>query len=198
MPLRSKSSSPKHSSSPEYLLIAAVMRPHGVRGDLSVKMLTKFPERMNERQVIYIGADAENPQALVKYNLSWVRHAKEDQWLFHIKDINTREEADDFRSKYIFISLADAVPLDDDEVYLFQVIGLNVQTDSGEPIGTVTDIIETGANDVYVVQSEKYREVLIPAIKGVILDIDPQNGIMLVHLPDGLLPEPKPSPDEDS
>jgi 16S rRNA processing protein RimM len=81
------------------------------------------------------------------------------------------------------------VPLDEDEVYLYQLIGLRVQTPQGEVIGTVTDVFETGANDVYVVQHPQHGEVLIPAHKETVVDIQPEAGIILMNLPEGLLPD---------
>lgn len=176
-------------NSPQYLVLARVMRPHGIRGDLSIKMMTDFPERMNDLDVIYLGSDPDLPRNLTKQRVVWVRRAKNDQWLLHLEGFNTRDDADAMRSKYIFVALKDAVPLEADEVYLFQVMGLEVQTTQGEVLGHVTDIIETGANDVYVVKSEKYGEVLLPAIPSVILNINVEAGTMTVEIPDGLLPE---------
>ncbi|MEP7285829.1 MAG: ribosome maturation factor RimM [Chloroflexota bacterium] len=174
---------------PQFLILAQIMRPHGIRGDLSIKVVTKFPERMNELEVIYVGADSEKPHKLTEHAIDWVHRAKKDQWLLHLEGVDDRDAADLLRSQYIFVSLADAVPLEDDEVYLFQIMGLQVQNSNDETIGRIVDIIETGANDVYVIQSEAYGEVLIPAISGVILDIDVDHGVMKVQLPAGLLPD---------
>jgi 16S rRNA processing protein RimM len=163
------------------------MRPHGVRGDLSVKMMSDFPERINDLDVVYFGSDPENPRNLTKQHVTWVRRAKNDQWLLHLEGIDSRDDADAMRSKYIFVPLKDAVPLEANEVYLFQIIGLEVQTTQGEVLGRLVDVIETGANDVYVVQNEKYGEVLLPAIPSVILNINVEAGTMTVELPEGLL-----------
>src|SRR5215470_4546815 len=113
-------------NTPQYLILAQVLRPHGVRGDLSVKMMTDFPERMNDLDVVYFGSDPENPRNLTEQHVTWVRRAKNDQWLLHLDGIDSRDDADLMRSKYIFVSLKDAVPLEEDEVYLFQIVGLEV------------------------------------------------------------------------
>ena len=181
----SKGSEP---SGPQYLVLARVLRPHGVRGDLSVQILTDFPDRMRDLDVVYLGVDPDKPRRMTAQHVTWARRAKNDQWFVHLDGVEDRDAADAFRSQYLFVSLADAVPLEEDEVYLFQVIGLEVKTAEGESLGRVTGIIETGANDVYVVQGEAYGEILIPAINGVILKTDPDAGIMLVQLPAGLLP----------
>jgi 16S rRNA processing protein RimM len=179
----------RQSSKPQFLILARVMRPHGIRGDLSVQVVTDFPERMSHLDMVYVGPDPEEPRRLKPHHVTSVRRAKKDQWLLHIDSIDSREDADTLRSQYICVSLADAVPLEDDEVYLYQVIGLQVQTTDGENLGRVTDIIETGANDVYVIKGEAYGEILLPAIAGVIRDISVETGVMTVQLLAGLLPD---------
>jgi 16S rRNA processing protein RimM len=176
------------SSGPQYLVLARVLRPHGVRGDLNVQILTDFPERLRDLDVVYLGVDPEHPRRMSEQHLTFAHRARGDQWIAHLEGVEDRDAAEAFRSQYMFVSLADAVPLEEGEVYLFQVIGLEVQTNEGETLGRVTGMIETGANDVYIVQGEAYGEILIPAIQGVILDIDPDAGIMRVQLPPGLLP----------
>jgi 16S rRNA processing protein RimM len=174
---------------PHYLVLARVLRPHGVRGDLSVKVITDFPERMGKLDVVYLASEPDAPRHVTKQRVTWAKRAKNDQWLMHMHGIDNRDAADPLRSQYILVSLEDAVPLEDDEVYLYQVMGLEVQTTEGETLGRVTDIIETGANDVYVVRGDAYGEVLIPAIPTVIQNIDVDAGIMLVQIPPGLLPD---------
>ena len=176
-------------SGPQYLVLAQVLRPHGIRGDLSVKMMTDYPERLKDLDVVYIGSEPEKPRNLSRQRMAWVRRAKNDHWLLHLEGVDSREAADLMRSKYIFVSLKDAVPLEADEVYLFQIMGLEVQTTQGEVLGRLVDVIETGANDVYAVQSERYGEVLLPAIPSVIININVDTGTMTVELPEGLLPE---------
>jgi 16S rRNA processing protein RimM len=179
------------TSGPQFLIIGQIMRAHGIRGDLSVKMLTAFPERMSRLDKIYLARDPENPNKRTEHEVTTVRHAKKDQWLLHLAGINGRDEAEILRGLYILVSLKDAVPLEDDEVYLFQVLGLEARTVQGEVLGRVTDIIETGANDVYVINGGLYGEVLLPAISTVIKNIDVENGAMIVEVPAGLLPDPK-------
>jgi 16S rRNA processing protein RimM len=187
---RSDPGSPeKKTSGPHFLILAKVLRPHGVHGDLSVQIVTDFPERMVGLELVYVGADPEKPERMTGHRVTWARRARNKQWLLHLDGVTTRNDAERFRSQYICVSLADAVPLEEDEVYLFQVIGLEVRSTEGEMLGRVTDVIETGANDVYVVQGEAYGEVLLPAIAGVVLNIDVEAGLMTVQVPAGLLPD---------
>ena len=185
-PTRSKRPADSQSG-PQFLILGRVLRPHGIRGDLSIKVMTQFPERLSNLEYVFLARDADQPRKQTKQRVTWARSAKNDQWLMHFEGVNDRDSADLFRDQYVLVSLADAVPLEDDEIYLFQVIGLDVQTAEGESLGRVVDIIETGANDVYVVQGGPHGEVLIPAISGVILDTDVQAGILKVQLPPGLL-----------
>ncbi len=160
-----------------------------MRGDFVVQVVTDFPERMNDLDVVYVGPDPSDPGRLTQQHVTWTHRHRQDQWLIHLDGIDNRDHADHFRSQYICVSLADAVPLEADEVYLFQVIGLDVRTVAGEDLGKVVDIIETGANDVYVVRGETYGEVLIPAIESVIHSINVDTSLMMVELPAGLLPD---------
>src|SRR5258708_10831904 len=173
----------------QFLTLALILRPHGVRGDLSIKVLTDCQERMNDRGTVYVGTDPEKPEKFTAHQVVWAHRAKKDNWLLRFEGVETREDADLLRNRLIFVSLADAVPLEADEIYLFQILGLQVHTVEGSIVGRVTDIIATGANDVYVLQSERYGEVLIPAIPSVILKIDVAAGTMTVKLLDGLLPD---------
>ncbi len=189
-PRRTEPDSPAPSpAGPQYLLLARILRPHGVRGDFVVQIITDFPERMNDLDVVYVGADPSDARRLTEQHVTWARRHRGGQWLLHLDGIDDRDQADHFRSQYICVSLADAVPLEEDEVYLFQVIGLDVRTVAGEDLGKVVDIIETGANDVYVIRGDTYGEVLIPAIQSVIRSINVEASVMTVDLPAGLLPD---------
>ena len=86
------------------------------------------------------------------------------------------------------VAIADAVPLEDGEFYLYQLMGLTVRTQQGQMLGSIIDLIETGANDVYVVNSEQYGEVLIPVTDETVIETNIQDGYILVSLPEGLLP----------
>lgn len=174
---------------PQFLILARVLRPHGVRGDVRVQVVTRFPERMISLDVIYVGRDPTDPASLRQHHVTRAHHDKDNLWLLHFEGVNDREAADRFRAQYLCVALEDAVPLADDEVYLFQVIGLEVRTTDGMVLGNVADVLETGANDVYIVKGETYGEVLIPAIQGVIQDINVESGLMIVQLPAGLLPD---------
>lgn len=178
----------KNAPGPQFLVIARVMRPHGVRGELRLQLLTAFPDRMRDLGTVFLGKDPDKPSSFITKNVTAVRRDR-GYWLARLDGIDDRETAGAFRGWYVIVSLADATPLEPDEVYLFQVIGLEVVTEAGETLGRVAEVIETGANDVYVVRGGPRGEVMIPAIDDVVRSISPETGKMIVRPLPGLLPE---------
>lgn len=178
---------PASTQQPPFLLLGQVLRPHGVRGELRVNILTDYPERIGPEMVVYLGSDPGDPATVTEYEI--VQARRHQQFLILLlKGISDRNAADRLREQYVMVPLDEAVPLDEDEFYLFQAIGLAVYTAEGEHLGRVAEILETGANDVYIVQGPR-GEILLPATDECILDIDIEAGKMTVHLLDGLLGE---------
>jgi len=191
------SSNRSKNESPRYLVVAKVLRPHGIRGELAVQVMTDYPDRFRDLGTIYLGDSAEQPTKLRAYQLESARPDKKLHWLLRLQGVDDRTMAELLRERYVYVSLADAVPLADDEVYLFQVIGLQAETPSGEILGQVVDVMETGANDVFVLRGDRYGEVLIPAISSVVLSIDVSAGRMIVDPLPGLLPDATNDVDDD-
>lgn len=172
---------------PPFLLLGKVLRPHGLRGELRIEVLTAYPERIASNSTVYIGRDPQNAGIATAYEVQRAR--KHQQYLIlQLVGVPDRNAADLLRQQYVMVPLENAVPLEDDEFYLFQAIGLAVYTDTGEHLGQVVELIETGANDVYVVHGPR-GEVLLPAIDECVLTIDIDAGTMTVRLMDGLLPD---------
>ena len=101
--------------------------------------------------------------------------------------VDTMNEVEGWRQKDLLITRDQAIPLEEDEFFITDLIGLNVVTDEGETLGTLTDVMETGANDVYCVKTPEGKELLLPAIRDCILDVDLDKEEMLVHVLPGLL-----------
>ncbi|HUN05486.1 MAG TPA: ribosome maturation factor RimM [Aggregatilineales bacterium] len=173
--------------SPAYLLIGEILRPHGVVGELKMRVLTAYPERLRELKTVFLADDPESgtPDS---YTLDHVRF-HHDYALIKLKEIPDRTAAERFRELFVLVAINDAIPLDEGEHYLFQLIGMTVETEAGESLGTLADVMETGANDVYVVESKEYGEVLIPATEHTILNTDTETRRITVRLPEGLLPD---------
>jgi 16S rRNA processing protein RimM len=98
---------------------------------------------------------------------------------------------------YLLVDLPNAVPLEEGEFYLYQLIGVQVETVEGETIGTLVEVLETRANDVYIVDSPRYGEVLIPVTPETIVRTDVEAGKVIVSLPEGLLPSKQQDTDEE-
>jgi 16S rRNA processing protein RimM len=113
--------------------------------------------------------------------------AHNDGLLLGFRGVGSPQEAGKYRNAVVSVKAADRPALPEGRYYHHQLIGLKVQTDTGEALGVLTEIMTTGANDVYVVTDEAGRELLLPAIESVILDIDLQAGLVKVHLIPGLL-----------
>lgn len=164
---------------PRYLAVGMFRRPHGVRGDILFTVLTDFPERLRPGTLVYVGEE----KRVFKITR---RRPHNDGILFGFEGISTPEQAARYTGKTVFVRADDRPPLPEGEYYHHQILGLNVFDDTGRSLGQVTEILETGANDVYVVKTPAGRELLLPAIHQVILEIDLERKAMKVHLLPGL------------
>jgi 16S rRNA processing protein RimM len=145
-----------------------------------MEVLTDFPERLIEGMLLYVGTE-QQPLHLVK------RRYHREALLVTFEGYETPEAVGEFRNQYAFIPISGLAPLPEGEYYHHQVLGLRVVDENGAGIGTIVEIIETGANDVYVVRQEGGSDILLPAIDPVILDVNLNSGEMLVHLLPGLV-----------
>lgn len=177
------------SPQPEYLLLGEVLRPHGIKGELRMKMLTEYPERIIKLERVFLGREPNNPTA----GTAEVESLRMNQGygLIKFKGVDDRDKAERYRELYVMVHIDEAVPLEEGEYYLFQIIGVTVKLTNGEVLGTITDILETGANDVYVVDSPTYGEVLIPVTDQTIISSDIDAREVIVELLDGMLPPDK-------
>ena len=164
---------------PLYLSVGFLRRPHGLEGEIIMDLHTDFPERMKPGRKLFVG-DEHKPMTLEGVRV----HAK--GLLVKFKDIETTEAAGIFRNQWVFIKAQDASPLPEGKIYKYQLIGFKVVDEHGNPLGELVEVLETGANDVYVVRDEEGKELLLPAIPSVILDLDVGRGLLKVHLLEGL------------
>ncbi len=165
----------------DWIAVGEIMGAFGPRGDMRVKPLGRFPERFRELRRVYVGE--EHAAAAV---LS--RKAHGEGMLMRLDTVKSRDAARALFGQFLYVPESEAVKLPEGEFFVHQVIGLRVVTVSGDELGTVRDVLQTGSNDVYVVRN-RAREVLIPAIKDVVKRIDPGAGVIEVELLPGLLDE---------
>lgn len=159
---------PSHDSPDEInrLALGVIVGAHGLRGEFRMQIWTHFPEHIPEIRAVFLG-DEEEPRSMRSARLTSKGTA-----ILRVQGVSTREEADALRGTVVRIGLDQAAPLEEDEHYQFQLIGLEVFNESDTRLGTLTSIIETGANDVYVVTDDEDKETLLPALEHVILNID--------------------------
>lgn len=165
---------------PEYLVVGFLRRPHGVKGEILMNVHTDFPERLKTGKTVFVG-DSFQPMVLASLR----PHAA--GMLVRLRGVKTPEEAGLYRNTWVYVPTEDRPALPEGEYYHHQLIGLNAVTDDGRELGILVDVLETGANDVYVIRDADGNEVLLPAIPAVILEIRLADRQMRVHLLDGLI-----------
>jgi 16S rRNA processing protein RimM len=165
---------------PLYLSVGFLRRPHGLQGEIIMDLHTDFPERMKNGRKLFVGNEYK-PMTLASVR------PHQSGLLVKFKNIETSEDAGMFRNQWVFIKAKDAPPLPEGQVYQYELIGFKVVDDNDNPLGELVEILETGANDVYVVRDDSGKEILLPAIPSVILDVEAGSRTMRVHLLDGLV-----------
>jgi 16S rRNA processing protein RimM len=182
-PQTQKNSGSPMPGEPEFLAVGKLLRPHGVSGEMRFAIWTDFPERLQPEVIVYVG------KAYQPVRIKRLRGHSTDP-LIAFAEFNDREEVGQFRNQVVYVRTADLPPLADGEIYLHQLIGLQVVQDEDEALlGMITEVLETGANDVFLVRRENGTDLLVPDIDSVILKIDLEKGQVRVHLLPGLLPE---------
>ena len=161
---------------PVFLAVGLLRRPHGVEGEILMEVLTDFPERLRTGRTVYVGEDHQ-PMRITH------KRSQDTALLITFSGIDTPEAAGLLRNKRVYIQADNLPELPEGEYYHHQLMGLKVIDENGAEIGSLTEIIETGANDVYVATSIEGKEILFPAIESVILAVDLDLSEMRVRLP---------------
>jgi 16S rRNA processing protein RimM len=174
-----KSGSPSQGE-PVYLAVGLLRRPHGIHGEILMEIYTDFPERLKEGTTVFLGR---------KHKPASIRRIRShnEGLLLGFEGVQTPESAGLLRNLMVYVRTSTRPALPAGQYYHHQMIGMNVMDDFGHELGRLTEIIQTGANDVYVVKSKEGTEMLLPSIKQVIMDVDVAGGKMVVHLIPGLL-----------
>lgn len=171
---------PAQQPEPRYLVIGRVLRPHGVRGELRLEIITGYPERVAQLKQLFVGPDHR------RYAVEGAR-LHQGALLLKLQGCDDRTAAEALRNCLVEVAREEAVPLAEGEYYHFQLIGVQVITEAGEPLGEIVEVLDTpGANDVYVVQGPR-GELLLPGIREVVRTLDLAQRQMVVHLLPGLL-----------
>ncbi|MFN2121262.1 MAG: ribosome maturation factor RimM [Anaerolineales bacterium] len=174
---KSRSGSPS-TGEPDYLVVGRLRRPHGLRGELLMDIETEFPERLRPGAPVYLGP---------RHTKTVIGSARavSGGMLVKLDDIDTRDAAGQHRNELVYVSAWDRPPLESGRFYHHQIVGCRVVDEQDHDIGRITEILQTGANDVYVVQGTAGGdELLLPAIDSVVLEIDPGSKLVRVRVPE--------------
>ena len=164
------------------LRVGVITSTHGVRGEVKVFPTTDDMNRFKKLKTVILDTGKEHKTL----NVEQVKFFK-NMVILIFKGFDNINDVEMWRQKDLLITRDQAVKLEPDENFIVDLIGLTVLTDEGEKLGVMQDVLQTGANDVYVVKTTAGKEVLLPAIKDCILNVDLEKGEMLVHVLDGLL-----------
>lgn len=166
----------------QLLQVGVITQPHGVRGEVKIFPTTDDPVRFKKLKKVILDTGKE------KLDLE-VEHVKffKQFVIVKFKEFDNINDIERYKRCPLLVTRENAVPLEEDEYFVADMIGMKVITEDGTEFGTLSDVMETGANDVYVIDSKEHGEVLMPAIKECVLNVDMESGIITVHLMNGLI-----------
>jgi len=166
----------------ECLRVGTYVNTHGVRGEIKIYPHTDDINRFSDLKSLYMKTKKE----IFECKVSSVKYFK-NMVIMKIKGIDNINDIERYKGSDLYVTREQAVPLEEGEYFLCDIIDAKVITDEDEEIGTVKDVLQTGANDVYIVKTPDNEEVLIPVIPSCVLDIDTENKLVKVHMLDGLM-----------
>ena len=161
------------------VVIGRAGAPHGVKGELRIIPLTDFPERFRDMKEVYVGKELLHIDSVSLKGTPQLI-------LMRFKEYPVREQAASLTGRYLSVDRSQAVPLQEGQYYTFDIIGLEVFDEKNISLGHVTEVLQTGSNDVYVVEQPGRPQLLIPALKSVVKEIQVSEGCMRVVLPEEL------------
>ena len=166
----------------EYFEIGQIVNTSGLKGILKIKPFTDDIKKFSNLKTIYI----KTKSGLTEFKIEQVRYVK-NMVMLKLAGIDTVEEAEKYRNLYIKILRDQEEELEEGSYYVVDILGCKVNTDANQELGKIVDVFQTGSNDVYVVKDEQGKQILLPAIKDVIKNVDIKNKIITVHLLEGLV-----------
>ena len=164
------------------LRVGVISSTHGVRGEVKGVPTTDDQNRFKKLKTVLL----DTGQEPVVLHIEGVKFFKK-MVILKFREFDNMNEVEKYKGRDLLVTRDQAVKLGPDENFIADLIGLSVVTDEGEAFGTLKDVIQTGANDVYVIEHKDGKEYLFPAIKSCILDVDLDRQEMTVHILDGLL-----------
>lgn len=172
----------KEGNMEEFLKAGVISSTHGVRGEVKVFPTTGEPERFRSLKKVYLDTGKEK----IRLEIAGVKFFKQFA-ILKFRGIDNINDIEKYRGCSLWVEREDAVPLEEDEYYIGDLIGMDVFTEDETLFGVLKDVMETGANDVYIIDTEEHGEVLVPAIHDCILDVDIEERRMKIRLLPGLI-----------
>ena len=164
------------------LQVGVISSTHGIRGEVKVFPTTDDPARFKLLKKVTLDTGREQ----IPLEIQGVKFFKQFV-IVKFKGIDNINDIEKYKGKSLLVNREDAVALEEDEYYIADIIGMQVNTEDGTTFGVLKDVMETGANDVYLIDTPEYGEVLLPAIRECILEVQVEEGKMKVHLMPGLI-----------
>lgn len=168
----------------DLLQVGAITTTHGVRGEVKVFPTTDDPKRFKKLKHVLMDA-GKKQQELQEMEITQVKFFK-NLVILKFKGYDNINDVEGFRGRPLYVTRDQAVTCEEDEYFIADLLGLSVVSEEGEALGTITDVLQTGANDVYVVSQPGQKDLLLPAIMDCILEVDMENRSMRVHVLPGL------------
>lgn len=166
----------------EFLKVGIISSTHGVCGEVKVFPTTDDVRRFKKLKKVCIDPDTERKFLEIEGVKFFKQYA-----ILKFRGIDMLDDVLPYKGCELYVERKDGVPLKADEYYIADLIGMKVFNEDGKLFGSLKDVLETGANDVYIVETVEHGEVLIPAIKDCILEVDIEKQRMLIHLLEGLI-----------
>ena len=165
----------------DMLRVGVFANTHGVRGEIKVFPTTDDAQRFKKLKKVYLDTGKEK----MELEISSVRFFK-NLVILKFKGIDNINDIEKYKGKDLLVTRDQAVPLEEDEYFIYDIIGAKVVTEDGNEFGQLKEVLQTGANDVYVVKTIEGKEILLPVIEECILDIDIENKVVTAHIMPGL------------
>lgn len=166
----------------EFLRVGVISSSHGIKGEVKVFPTTEEPKRFKKLKKVFLDLGEEKKEIEIEQ----VKFFKQFV-ILKIKGIDSIEDVEKYKGKDLVIERKDALPLGENEYFIGDLIGIKVVTEDEKVLGRLKDVLQTGANDVYVVERDREKDLLLPAIKECILEVNLEKSEMKVHVMEGLL-----------
>lgn len=169
--------------SEKLVTVGRIVNSHGIRGELKVVPETDFPERFDKGNALII-VDSQNKQTPVTVQTSRLH---KNMFILQFDQFSNINDVEKYKGSLLKIEAKEQQPLEEGEYYYHEIIGCKVVTEEGQELGLVSEVLTPGANDVWVVSLPKGKQLLLPVIDDVILEVDIANKTIRIHLMEGLM-----------